>query len=219
MLDLLPHHAALIAASAISLDIVGVRGYRSIGRAEARELGFTPAQSSPGLLVPLWDVWGESAGCQLRPDEPRLDPDGKPIKYETPRGQRNILDVLPAMRERVRSSREAIFITEGARKADALASLDIPAINLAGVWSWRGTNERGGKTALPDWNDINIAGSVFVLAFDRDILTKPSVHAALKALRAYLLARKAYAARVLLLPPGPWKGIDDFIAARIGVGV
>ena len=169
------------------------------------------------MLVPLWDVWGESAGCQLRPDEPRLGRDGKFIKYETPRGQHNILDVLPDMRDRVRSPREAIFITEGARKADALASLDIPAINLAGVWSWRGTNEWGGKTALPDWNDINIAGSIFVLAFDPDILTKPSVHAALKALRAYLLARKALAVRVLVLPPGPWNGIDDFIAARIEV--
>ena len=118
------------------------------------------------------------------------------------------------MRERVRSPREAIFITEGARKADSLATLGIASISLAGVWSWRGINERGGKTALPDWHDINISGSVFVLAFDRDILTKPGVHAALKALRAYLLARNAHAARVLVLPPGPWQGVDDYIAAR-----
>jgi hypothetical protein len=214
---LVPHHAALIEGSAINQDVALARGYRSIGRAEAREFGFTSAQALPGLLIPLYDIWGEAAGCQLRPDEPRIGRNRKPIKYETPSGQRNVLDVLPLMRDRVRSTREAVFITEGARKADSLASVGIPAINLAGVWSWRGRNERGGKTALPDWNDVGITGSMFVLAFDNDVLVKPEVYAALTALRSYLLRRRASAVRILRLPLDGPKGIDDYIAERRAV--
>lgn len=210
---LLPHHAQLVAASAIAPDVAAERGYRSVDRIEAAAIGFTGPQARAGLLVPRHTIWGPD-GAQLRPDQPRLYRDGKSIKYETPRGQGNRLDVLPRMLEHVRAPREAVFITEGARKADALASLGIPAISLSGVWSWRGRNERGGLTALPDWSDINIVGSIFVLAFDVDILTKYTVHAALSALRRYLLARKAAAVRVLVLPEGPWKGIDDWIAAH-----
>jgi len=209
-------HQALLDASAIDPEVAAARGYRSVGRAEARELGFTGAQARPGLLVPRCTLWGQD-GYQLRPDEPRLDSKGKSIKYETPRGQSNRLDVHPWMHDRVRSPREVVFITEGARKADSLASIDIPAINLNGVTGWRGTNAHGGKTALDDWNDVAIAGSKFVLAFDADILTKPSVYKALKGLRGYLLARRAVQVLVLRLPADGPKGIDDWISARQAV--
>ena len=208
---LLPQHQALLSASCISQEVAEARGYRSIGRAEARELCFVSPR--PGLLIPLYRVDVELGGYQFRPDDPRADKKGKPIKYESPRGQPNILDVPPTVREELHKGRQAILITEGAPKADALASLGIPCINVAGVYGWRGKNVDGGLTALGDWEMVNIAGSIFVLAFDSDILTKPEVHQALKRLKRFLESRGAEQVRVLVLPSllSGKTGIDDYI--------
>ena len=98
-LDLLARHAGYLAARAISDEVAAARGYRSIGRAEARELGFTDSQAQPGLLIPLYRVDGEPGGYQLHPDQPRTTKDSKEIKYENPRKQKNVLDVNPLVRE------------------------------------------------------------------------------------------------------------------------
>jgi len=42
-----PQHRELLESSAISEDVALARGYRSVGRAEARELGFTGSQAKP----------------------------------------------------------------------------------------------------------------------------------------------------------------------------
>ena len=217
-LDLLPHHATLLAASAISPEVAIARGYRSIGRAEARELGFKGAQARPGLLIPLWRVDGRPGGYQLRPDEPRLSKDGKPIKYETPRGQANILDVPPTVLHKLGLLGEGAFITEGARKADAIASLGLPAINIAGVYGWRGRNAGGGYTVLPDWEEINLKGATWILAFDADVRTNRQVHQALTRLWQWLEWKGAAAVAFLDLPDlGDGKtGVDDFLAAIKG---
>ena len=41
-------------------------------------------------------------------------------------------------------------------------------IALLGVWSWRETNEHGGKTALPDWELIALNGRDVYITFDSD---------------------------------------------------
>ena len=215
--NLLPQHQEMLEASAISLDVASARGYKSMGsrydQPELMALGFSKAQARiPGLLIPLYGINGDVAGHQYRPDTPRMK-EGKAIKYETPKGQRNILDIPPTVRDAVRSARQAFFVTEGARKADAQASLSIPAINISGVWGWRGKNEDGGYTALSDWEDISIKGNIFVLAFDSDILTKPQVHQAISRLKAFLEGRGAAKVRVLILPQSlsGKTGVDDFI--------
>src|SRR6266581_4586956 len=81
---LLPQHVELLIRSAISPEIATARGYRSAtNRVELERLGFSAAQRNvPGLLIPVWNVAGEIATYQLRPDEPRVR-DGKRVKYET----------------------------------------------------------------------------------------------------------------------------------------
>ena len=215
---LLLRHQALLDTSAISPGVAAARGYRSIGRSEARELGFTGAQARPGLVIPLWRVDGQPGGYQLRPDDPRMSKDGKPIKYESPKGQANILDVPPTVRHKLARLGEGAFITEGARKADAIASLGLPAINIAGVYGWRGRNAYGGYTTLPDWEEVNLRDATWVLAFDSDILTKHQVHQALTRLWRWLEWKGAARIRVLNLPQeGNGKvGVDDFLAAIRG---
>ena len=137
-------HAAMLRASAISDEVIEARGYRSIEANEAKSYGFAKWQSMSGLLIPLCGVDCTVKGHQLRPDEPRLSKKGNPVKYETPLGQPNTLDINPLVQSEVAKARKAIFITEGAKKADALASFGIPAISLTGVWNWRGKNPDGG---------------------------------------------------------------------------
>ena len=63
-----------------------------------------------------------------------------------------VLDVPRRCHSWVGDPSRPLFITEGARKADAAAARGLCCLALLGVWGWRGTNGNGGKTALPDWS-------------------------------------------------------------------
>lgn len=213
---LLPQHQALIDGSGIDPEVAAARGYRSVTtKAEMQRLGFSASQARvPTLLIPVHDVHGQIATYQTRPDDPRIR-DGKPLKYETPHGSQMVLDVPPACRDRLGDPSIPLFITEGARKADAAASHDLCCVAVLGVWNWRGTNARGGKVALPDFEVVALNGRDVYLVFDSDVVTKPAVRKALDRLGALLQTRGA-TVRIVQLPAGPGGtkvGIDDFLAS------
>jgi hypothetical protein len=217
---LLPQHAALLTASAISEEIAQARGYRSVEqKARLTELGFSPTQARvPALLIPIWNVGGEIALYQTRADEPRIL-DGKAVKYETPRGSRMVLDVPPVCRSNLGDPGVPLFVTEGVRKADAAASIGLCCIDVIGVWNWRGTNESGGKTALADWDSIALNDRLVYIAFDSDVMTKVGVYGALVRFKAFLESRHAHV-RLIYLPSGPdgtKVGLDDYLAAGHGI--
>lgn len=217
MTDLLPQHRMLIEASRIEPEIASARGYRSVTRkSELRGLGFGEFQARvPALLVPVWNVSGEIVLYQARPDEPRINKDGKAIKYETPKGAKMTLDVPPAIRAKIGDPAVPLFITEGVRKADAAVSRGLCSIALLGVWNWRGSNDAGGKVALPDWETIALNGRTTYIVFDSDVMLKPEVHSALGRLKAFLESRHANVA-LIYLPAGDGAvkvGLDDFLAS------
>jgi hypothetical protein len=83
--SLLNHHFdQLCIGSGISVDIIQARGYRSVlEKKELVALGFSRAQQQvPGTLIPLHGPDGSSARYQYKPDNPRTNSKGKPIKYE-----------------------------------------------------------------------------------------------------------------------------------------
>ncbi len=214
---LLPQHAALLAASAISDEVAEARGYRSVEqKARLTELGFASTQARvPSLLIPIWNVHGQIAMYQTRADEPRIV-DGKAVKYETPLRSRMVLDVPPTCRKNIGNPGVPLFVTEGIRKADAAASLDLCCVALLGVWNFRGSNEFGGTTALADWESIALNDRVVYIVFDSDVMTKIGVHQALARLKAFLESRHAEV-RLIYLPAGPGGakvGLDDFLAAE-----
>jgi hypothetical protein len=137
------------------------------------------------LLVPIHSPAGEVVNYQFRPDQRRIK-DGKPIKYDTPKGSRMTLDVHPFAREKLGDPSVPLFLTEGVKKGDALVSRGLCAVMLLGVWNWRGTNEHGGKAALPEWELIALNGRRVYIVFDSDVMTKPQVHAAQARLKAFL---------------------------------
>jgi hypothetical protein len=220
MESLAENHRTLIEASRIGADVAAARGYRTVyNRAELRRLGFGVAQQrTPALLIPIWDVHGQLASYQIRPDEPRIR-DGKPVKYETATGTRLVVDVPPSCRPLLADPSMPLFLTEGVRKADAGATAGLCVIDVLGVWAWRGTNERGGRTALPDWESIALNNRAVYIAYDSDVTTKPGVRQALGRLKPFLEGRGARV-QIIQLPPGPHGekvGLDDFLASGLGI--
>ena len=47
-----------------------------------------------------------------------------------------------------------LWITEGSKKIDCLVSHGCCGVGVIGVWNWRGSNVKGGKVALADWELI-----------------------------------------------------------------
>lgn len=223
---LLPQHQAMLEASGIAPEVGAARGYASVEiKKRLESLGFASSQRRvPGLLIPVYDVHGELATYQLRPDDPRVS-DGKPLKYETPTMSRMCLDVPRPARTWLADPRRPLFVTEGARKADAGVSIGLCTVAVLGVWNWRGTNDAGGKVALPDWElvalkDARDVGRDVFIVYDSDVMQKRPVYLALCRLKALLESRGAVV-RIVYLPPaegGGKVGLDDFLAAGHGPG-
>lgn len=209
------HHLAMLNASGINLERARIRGYETIEVADRLiELDITKAgRSTPGLLIPQLRINGSTWGYQYRPDEPRCNAKGKPIKYETPVGQRNGIDVPPGVGPLLGIPAIPLWITEGVKKADCGAARGLCIVALPGVWSWRGKNQYGGKVAVGDWNDIALDHRQVILAFDGDVARKPEVRDALSAVGAYVRSKGATVAYLHLPDTDNKTGLDDYLVA------
>src|SRR6266487_3968777 len=138
-LAIFPQHAALLAASAISPEVSRERGYVSVDTKKRLEsAGFAQSQrTEPGLLIPIHATDGEIRLHQYRPDAPRIAADGREIKYETPWRHPICLDVPPPARADLGDPDVPLWVTEGARKADAAVTAGLCCIGLLGVDGWQ----------------------------------------------------------------------------------
>src|SRR5215204_626862 len=197
--------------SAIAPAVALERGYnlektkRGLGR-----LGFTRSQQRvPAIVIPRFSPSGERIPPQIKPDNPLVEErNGKsrPRKYETPAGTPVRLSVPPRALPMMRDAQKTLYVTEGDKKADALASVGECCIALQGVECWR---------VLGDWEEVKLYGREVVIAFDADVMVNPSVQKALQGLAAFLRERGALV-KYLLWPEryrGTKSGIDDYLAA------
>lgn len=201
------HRKALVEGSGIDPGLIAERGYRTARKRSEVPEAFKPYQRRAGLVVPVHSPDGQTESAQLRPDNPRKDRKGKPLKYETPASSRVILDVHPRMREEVRAGDGDLWITEGIKKADALTSRGLAAVGLIGVWNF----QREG-TPLACWDHVGLDGRRVYVVYDNDVTLKEGVQLALERLVGLLEDRGA-AVLVVYLPDGPLKGVDDYLAA------
>ena len=111
-LRLSPHHETmLLDESAICEEIVRGRGYWTEDEPrKLKELGYSDSQHLlvPALVIPHYSLGRELANHQIRPDSPRLDEDGDPMKYELPAGSSNVIDCHPCNAERLRGTRASL---------------------------------------------------------------------------------------------------------------
>lgn len=214
-------HSAELRASGISPELASGRWYQTVtaqDREKLRERGFPSwavrsDDAFPGLLVPMYRArTGECHGFQFKPAVPQVKPGtDKPMKYVSPHGQGNRLDVHPLCTDRVADVGQTLWVTEGVKKGDCLATLDRAVVSITGVWNWRAA-----QGPVAEWEDVPLKGREVIVCFDSDALSNPQVMAAMKRLVGFLRARGATA---LYLPvPAqvagvPVKGVDDFFAA------
>jgi P4 family phage/plasmid primase-like protien len=219
-MNLLPHHAKMLADSAISREVIESRGYYSTtSAAELAGLGFSPAQRRvPALVVPIRIVTGEVGMHVIRPDDPRteLKSDGtsRAMKYEFPAGAHMRLDVPAAVRPQLANPAVPLWVTEGSKKADSAVSHGLCCVSVIGVWNWRGKNDYDGVTALADWESIALNGRDVYIVFDSDVMLKRSVALALSRLKPFLSLRKAHV-KLVYLPSkqnSTKNGLDDYLA-------
>jgi len=217
---LLESHYKHLSDSGIADVVIIERGYRSIfGKSEPAvvEAGFLRSQiRAPGILIPLLRPDGSNGAFQYRPDNPRTGDNHKPIKYETPKGAGNVLDVPKRCIPMLGDPKIPLWHTEGAKKADAGASNRLCMVNLIGVWGWKGKNEHGATVVLgADFDHIALKNRIHVMAFDADNTVNKQVR--LAQLRyAEFLNRKGGIVKYCNLPAdgaGNKMGIDDYLAA------
>jgi hypothetical protein len=221
MPPLTPEHYAMLAQeSGIADAVITERGYRSIngasGYTDLKTLGFSQAQArlTPGLLLPLHTTDGRQPLTIYRPDQPQPDANGRLRKYLLPKGAGVRLDCPPRCQPMLAAPTIPLWITEGQKKADALASHGAVALCLLGVWNFKGKNPLGGTTILADFDYVAWNGREVRLVFDSDVVTLPSVRQAVERLTEHL-RRKGAAVRRVYLPPvaGKKVGVDDYLVA------
>src|SRR5215213_6587032 len=201
--------------SAIAPAVALERGYHLEKTKRGLErLGFKRNQQrAPAIVIPRFSPSGERIPPQIKPDNPLIEErNGKnrPRKYETPAGTPVRLSVPPRAIPMVRDAQKILYITEGDKKADALASVGECCITLQGVQCWR---------VLEDWEEVKLYGREAVIAFDADVMVSPNVQNALQGLAAFLQERGALV-KYLLWPEryrGTNTGIDDYLANGGGI--
>ena len=176
--------------------------------------------------------WG-----QLKPNTPRLNENGKLIKYDGPPGEPTraiFLDVPPALAERVYVQAGInptpehralgfwhcvqhygipIVLTEGAKKAGAVLTAGFPAIALPGIWNGRRVDRDGrviyDEGLIPELEFFN-DGRTIIFCFDRDEKRKTRRDVA-KAICATSTLFESAGCECLVARWSPdWgKGIDD----------
>ncbi|WP_460193664.1 virulence-associated E family protein [Thermosynechococcus sp. FA-CM-4201] len=171
-------------------------------------------------LVPCWAVkgidplrsWDTWYGIQVKPDNPPLNGNGKPRKYLCPsdeEAQPLFLDPGGEFwAEVLQDPSRPLVITEGAKKAGAVLSLGIACVSIPGVWN--GQKEGTLHDRLKAFCQV---GRTVYLCFDNDLLTKDGVKLALERL-GRLISAEGAVVRIVQIPDGPLKGIDDYLAAH-----
>lgn len=220
-------HQAELESSCIGPEHAAARGYRTLygsdeDLAELRDLRiprwmWREATAFPGLLIPEYRATGELIGYQWKPAVPQRNAEGKNVKYTSQTGTPNHIDIPPLVAADVRDPKKALWITEGVKKADSLASLGKAVVTLTGVFNWR--SKLG---TLGDWEDIPLKGRTVVVCFDADAREKRTVLLAMVRLGRWLTSKGAADVRYLITPdqvaqedgpPVPVKGVDDYFRA------
>jgi hypothetical protein len=222
------HHLAMLAASGITEEFATARGYETVtDRARLADLLIHTGETVkivstgrrvPGLLIPLLGIDGEIRNYQYRPDNPRLDKDGRVVKYESVWEQPPVLDVPPGVSPLLADPDQALWITEGSKKADAAVLAGLCCVSLSGVWCWITRDKAGASMALPEFRLIPWKGESgrrrVIIAFDGDVARKESVQKATHALAQHL-AYQGARVEYLWLPDTEEKtGLDDYLASH-----
>jgi hypothetical protein len=220
---LLPQHRADLCRSGLSDQQIQACEFYSLsdGVQIGIYLGWTfgGERLGPCLAIPFHDRQGHCSGyTRLKPDKPRKDKkDGKPVRYESPRGKPNRAYFPPATLVALNDAATPLLITEGEKKAAKADQDGFPCIGLTGVYGWQ--QKRADKNKARELID-DLAGIVWqdrrvTIVYDSDAADKDGVLWGEFHL-ASVLERLGARVDVVRLPAGAdgkKNGLDDFLVA------
>lgn len=220
-----PKHRAALYARGLTDGRIAADGFFTASGAPVRELlGWQLSYTSwgSGICLPYHDLEGNETGfVRFRPDHPRDDERGRPIKYENP-ASGGIRPFIPVgFSEVIVSAPAFAIIVEGEFKASAAVQHGVPAIGLPGVTCCFNSRPMGThgpvgkKNTLPELARLvkKFKSSTWVLAFDSDQSIKRDVRRAQWDL-ARLVAAAGVSVKIVRLPHpegGPKVGLDDWL--------
>lgn len=220
---LAPHHLRELRASGLTNTMIRAAGIETVTKVDrlANLLNWPkyPPRRASAMVFPYCDAAGELIYHRAKPDSPRNDRKGKPIKYETPKGHANRLYLPPGVAAKFADTTCELLITEGEKKALAASQIGFPCLGLVGIFGWK---EARREALLSDFNVIAWSGRPVVIVFDSDAASKPEVRDAAARL-AKQLQNLGARVRVVFIPEGPLdtdrqpikQGLDDYLVARV----
>ena len=175
--SLLPHHLTDLRNSGLSDETIESMGcYSESNYSKIKVIlgrSSIPKRVGSALVFRFRDFSGELNGySRLKFDNPRKNRNQKPIKYESPVGQRNRLYLPPNTFQHLDDPRSEMLITEGEKKSAKADQEGFPCIGLVDVYGWKsGKSER----LLPDLEQVNWQGCKTYIVFDSDLADKPKI--------------------------------------------
>ncbi len=208
------HLDALRRDSGISETVIRARGYFTAeSKRDFLRFGFKENQwAGHGLMIPTSGPDGRRGHYIYRPDTPKKSGD-KSLKYVNPYGSSIALDVPSSGRVALTDPTTPLYITEGVKKGDALATHGLCVVALNGVWGFKGKGDNGGVAWLADWDHIALNGRTVFIVFDSDVARKPPVRSAMERLGEHI-RRKGGVPHFVSLPDGDdgsKMGADDYL--------
>ncbi len=231
---LTPRHLADLRKSGLSDEQIARCGFYSlkVPASVQKALRWKRYDGDLGdcLCIPFRDAEGNPVDYRrLKPDRPRRGTgEGKPVKYESPKGASNRAYFPPGTSVALKDTAAPLIITEGEKKAAKADQEGFPCIGLVGVYGWqtrRPRDERGKpngeRQLIDDLAAVPWQGRPVLLCFDSDAATNPKVRQAESHLTE-VLVRNGATVKVVRLPvgdPGPdgapaKVGLDDFLVAH-----
>ena len=204
---LLPNHLEDLRRSGLSNETIKRWGCYSITSDQPwvmGRLGFGHVVP-PALALPILPPGRKEPDLNeviIKPDRPRKDGKGKPIKYEMRFHSQNRIHVPLACRDRLGDPSVSLWITEGPKKAEKAAQEGLFCIAVPGVWSWLVRVASDVSFPVADFDLIEFQEREVNVVFDSDSATNPSVGLASRRLAEFLARRGAKVYRVQL-PEGP----------------
>jgi len=218
-------HVDQLHASGLTDETIELAGLYTETRAKAiaellRRRSF-PRHHGAGLVIPVVLPGADKPHeYRVRPNHPRTNKKGKPIRYEQAGGAELVLVYFPPRARRAgwyADTARPLLWTEGEKKALALDQLELTTIGLTGVWNWLdvGHRDQTGEWRLhPHIREhVTVAGRRHVIVFDADARTNDQVMHAAQRLVGVLTAAGAAEVLFVVPPTREQKGIDDYLAA------
>jgi hypothetical protein len=132
-------HREELRASGLTDDMIARAGiYSAADGAITELLGWKPRAHHWGRG---WVIPFDGDYCRVKLDHPRHAHDGAPVKYESPRRERNRPYFPPGVRDAIEAGRDLMF-TEGEKKSLAAMQAGFACIGLVGVWGWQLARQR-----------------------------------------------------------------------------